>query len=155
MAVPGTESSLGAPAARPWFRRLWYAALIALAVAPPIGAVGYMLYSGLLARETHRLVVPYDVYWDAAQFQLAYERFENHVLLYRNGIDEDANAVRASSEKPRSTRRSFTKRTRLRFEFESWAPLFSRCCLLFSPWNSRACAGTRRQWTSTTRRGRR
>ncbi|WP_250514949.1 ATP-binding protein [Caballeronia sp. INDeC2] len=85
-----------APAARPWFRRLWYAALIALAVAPPIGAVGYMLYSGLLARETHRLVVPYDVYWDAAQFQIAYERFENHVLLYRNGIDEDADEVRAS-----------------------------------------------------------
>jgi signal transduction histidine kinase/ActR/RegA family two-component response regulator len=96
MAVIGTETSVRAPAARPWFRRLWYAALIALAVAPPIGAVGYMLYSGLLARETHRLVVPYDVYWDAAQFQLAYERFENHVLLYRNGIDEDANAVRAS-----------------------------------------------------------
>ncbi|KND55917.1 periplasmic sensor hybrid histidine kinase [Candidatus Paraburkholderia kirkii] len=81
---------------RPWFRRLWYAALIALAVAPPIGAVGYMLYSGLLARETHKLVLPYDVYWDAAQFQIAYERFENQVLLYRNGIDEDADAVRAS-----------------------------------------------------------
>jgi len=96
MAVISTEPSLRAHAARPWFRRLWYAALIALAVAPPIGAVGYMLYSGLLARETHRLVVPYDVYWDAAQLQIAYERFENHVLLYRNGIDEDAEAVRAS-----------------------------------------------------------
>ncbi len=96
MAVARTEPSMRAPAARPWFRRLWYAALIALAVAPPIGAVGYMLYSGLLARETHRLVVPYDVYWDAAQFQIAYERFENHVLLYRNGIDEDADEVRAS-----------------------------------------------------------
>ncbi|GJH29467.1 ATP-binding protein [Caballeronia novacaledonica] len=96
MAVIGTETSVRAPAARPWFRRLWYAALIALAVAPPIGAVGYMLYSGLIARETHRLVVPYDVYWDAAQFQLAYERFENQVLLYRNGIDEDADGVRAS-----------------------------------------------------------
>ncbi|SAK53324.1 two-component regulator histidine sensor kinase [Caballeronia pedi] len=96
MAVISTEPSLRAHVARPWFRRLWYAALIALAVAPPIGAVGYMLYSGLLARETHRLVVPYDVYWDAAQLQIAYERFENHVLLYRNGIDEDADAVRAS-----------------------------------------------------------
>ncbi|CAL8476510.1 hybrid sensor histidine kinase/response regulator [Caballeronia sp. S22] len=96
MAVIGTETSVRAPAARPWFRRLWYAALIALAVAPPIGAVGYMLYSGLIARETHRLVVPYDVYWDAAQFQLAYERFENQVLLFRNGIDEDADGVRAS-----------------------------------------------------------
>ncbi|SAK57495.1 two-component regulator histidine sensor kinase [Caballeronia hypogeia] len=96
MAVIGTEPSLRAHAARPWFRRLWYAALLALAIAPPIGAVGYMLYSGLLARETHRLVLPNDVYWDAAQFQLAYERFENHVLLYRNGIDEDADAVRAT-----------------------------------------------------------
>ncbi|WP_321793347.1 hybrid sensor histidine kinase/response regulator [Caballeronia sp. J97] len=96
MAVISTEPSLRAYAARPWLRRLWYAALIALAVAPPIGAVGYMLYSGLLARETHRLVVPYDVYWDAAQLQVAYERFENQVLLYRNGIDEDADAVRTS-----------------------------------------------------------
>ncbi|SAK73439.1 two-component regulator histidine sensor kinase [Caballeronia glebae] len=96
MAVTSTEPSLRAPAARPWFRRLWYAALIALAVAPPIGAVGYMLYSSLVARETHRLVLPNDVYWDAAQLQIAYERFENHVLLYRNGIDEDVEAVRAS-----------------------------------------------------------
>lgn len=96
MAVASTEPSLRAHEARPWFRRLWYATLIALAVAPPIGAVGYMLYSGLVARETHRLVVPYDVYWDAAQLQVAFERFENHVLLYRNGIDEDANAVRVS-----------------------------------------------------------
>ncbi|SAL11446.1 two-component regulator histidine sensor kinase [Caballeronia arvi] len=96
MAVTSTEPSLRAHTARPWFRRLWYAALIAFAVAPPIGAVGYMLYSGLIARETHRLVVPYDVYWDAAQLQIAYERFENHVLLYRNGIDEDADAVRVS-----------------------------------------------------------
>ncbi|MFM0325069.1 ATP-binding response regulator [Caballeronia glebae] len=96
MAVISTEPSLRAPAARPWFRRLWYAALIALAVAPPIGAVGYMLYSSLVARETHRLVLPNDVYWDAAQLQIAYERFENHVLLYRNGIDEDVEAVRAS-----------------------------------------------------------
>ncbi len=71
--------------------------MIALAVAPPIGAVGYMLYSGVIARETHRLVVPYDgLYWDAAQFQIAYERFESQVLLFRDGIDEDGDAVRAS-----------------------------------------------------------
>ncbi|CCD40981.1 unnamed protein product [Candidatus Paraburkholderia kirkii UZHbot1] len=55
-----------------------------------------MLYLGLLARETHRLVVPYDGYWDAAQFQLGYERFGYQVLLYRSRIDEDAGAVRAS-----------------------------------------------------------
>lgn len=96
MDLANSESSVGVHAARPWFRRLWYAALIAIAVAPPIGGVGYMLYSGLLARETHRLVVPTDVYWDAAQLQIAYERFENRVLLYRNGIDEDADALRAS-----------------------------------------------------------
>ncbi|WP_277185149.1 ATP-binding protein [Caballeronia sp. BR00000012568055] len=90
-------SSVRARASRPWFRRLWYAAMIALAVAPPIGAVGYMLYSGLLARETHRLVVPADsLYWDAAQFQIAYERFESQALLFRAGVDEDADAVRAS-----------------------------------------------------------
>ncbi|MDR5824743.1 MULTISPECIES: ATP-binding protein [unclassified Caballeronia] len=94
--MTSSVSSVRGPAVRPWFRRLWYAALVALAIAPPIGAVGYMLYSGLLARETHTLVAPYDVYWDAAQFQIAYERFENHVLLYRNGIDEDADAVRTS-----------------------------------------------------------
>ncbi|WP_241269934.1 ATP-binding protein [Caballeronia sp. M1242] len=82
---------------RPWLRRLWYAALITLAVAPPLGAVGYMLYSGLLARQPHGMVVPYEgLYWDAAQFQIAYERFESQVLLFRSGIDEDADAVRDS-----------------------------------------------------------
>jgi signal transduction histidine kinase/CheY-like chemotaxis protein len=96
MAVTSSESVLRAPAPRPWLRRVWYAALVAFAIAPPIGAVGYLLYSGLLARETYTLVAPYDVYWDAAQLQLAYERFENHVLLYRSGIDEDGDAVRAS-----------------------------------------------------------
>lgn len=56
-----------------------------------------MLYSGLLARETHQHVVPYDrLYWDAAQFQIAYERFESQVLLYRGSIDEDAEWVRES-----------------------------------------------------------
>jgi hypothetical protein len=82
--------------ARPWLRRLWYAALIALAIAPPIGAVAYMLYSGLLAKQTpHQVVVPYDgFYWDAAQLEIAYERFANQVLLYRSGIDEAADQVR-------------------------------------------------------------
>ncbi|MDR5857271.1 ATP-binding protein [Caballeronia sp. LZ062] len=80
---------------RPWIRRLWYAAMIALAVAPPLGAVGYMLYSSVLARQPHGMVVPYEgLYWDAAQFQIAYERFESQVLLFRSGIDEDAGAVR-------------------------------------------------------------
>ncbi|VXB26499.1 Hybrid sensor histidine kinase/response regulator [Burkholderia sp. 8Y] len=82
---------------RPWIRRLWYAAMIALAVTPPLGAVGYMLYSGLLVRQPHGMVVPYEgLYWDAAQFQIAYERFESQVLLFRSGIDEDVGAVRDS-----------------------------------------------------------
>ncbi|CDY76077.1 sensor histidine kinase/response regulator [Caballeronia glathei] len=86
--------------ARPWLRRLWYAALIALAIAPPIGAVAYMLYSGLLAKQTpHQVVVPYDgFYWDAAQLEIAYERFANQVLLYRSGIDEAADQVRLRFE---------------------------------------------------------
>ena len=71
--------------------------MIALAVAPPLGAVGYMLYSGLLAREPHRFVVPYEgLYWDAAQFEIAYAGFTSQVLQFRSGIDEDADAVRAS-----------------------------------------------------------
>jgi signal transduction histidine kinase/ActR/RegA family two-component response regulator len=75
---------------------VWYAALIALAIAPPIGAVAYMLYTGLLVKQTpQQIVVAYDgFYWDAAQLEIAYERFANQVLLYRGGIDEDADAVR-------------------------------------------------------------
>ncbi|SAL81129.1 two-component regulator histidine sensor kinase [Caballeronia terrestris] len=78
----------------PSLRRLWYAALIALAIAPPIGAVAYMLYTGLLVKQPPQVVIPYDgFYWDAAQLEVAYGRFANQVLLYRNGIDEDASAV--------------------------------------------------------------
>ncbi|KND62253.1 sensor histidine kinase/response regulator [Candidatus Burkholderia verschuerenii] len=96
MVIARSDTIVRARSGRPWFRRLWTAALIALAVAPPIGAVAYMLYSGLLAHETHRFEVPYDgLYWDAAQFQIAYERFEAQVLLYRGNVDEDAQSVRA------------------------------------------------------------
>lgn len=78
----------------PSLRRLWYAALIALAIAPPIGAVAYMLYTGLLVKQPPQVVIPYDgFYWDAAQLEIAYGRFANQVLLYRNGIDEDASGV--------------------------------------------------------------
>ncbi|MDR5828457.1 ATP-binding protein [Caballeronia sp. LP006] len=97
MSVIAAKPAAPGMPGRPWFRRFWYAALIVLAVAPPIGAVGYMLYSGLLARDSHRFALPYDgLYWDAAQFQIDYERFESQVLLFRGGIDEDADAVRAS-----------------------------------------------------------
>ncbi|SAL31942.1 ATP-binding response regulator [Caballeronia humi] len=78
----------------PSLRRLWYAALIALAIAPPIGAVAYMLYTGLLVKQPPQVIIPYDgFYWDAAQLEIAYGRFANQVLLYRNGIDEDASGV--------------------------------------------------------------
>ncbi|KIG03632.1 ATP-binding response regulator [Caballeronia concitans] len=97
MAITRNDSLFRAPSARPLLRRLWYAVMFVLAVAPPFGVVGYMLYSGLVARETHRAVAPYQgQYWNAAQFQIAYERFETQVLLLRNGIDEDAEAVRSS-----------------------------------------------------------
>ncbi len=96
MTIARSDPRLHARPGRPWFRRLWTAALIALAVALPIGAVGYMLYSGLLAHETHRFEVPYDgLYWNAVQFQIAWERFEAQVLMYRANIDEDAQSVRA------------------------------------------------------------
>ena len=97
MAITRTDAPLRTPAARPWLRRVWYAVMLALAVAPPFGIVGYMVYSGLVSRESHHIVMPYEgVYWNAAQLQIAYERFETQVLLYRNGIDEDGDAVRAS-----------------------------------------------------------
>lgn len=85
---------------RPWWRRIWYAALIAIAIAPPIGAVAYMLYTGLLVKQTPlQGVVSYDsFYWDAAQMEIAYERLANQVLLYRGGIDSEADEVRLRYE---------------------------------------------------------
>jgi signal transduction histidine kinase/ActR/RegA family two-component response regulator len=77
-------------------RRLWYAVLLALALAPPIAAVGYVVYSGMLVKETSRqLSLPYDgFYWDGAQLEIAYGRLINQVLLYRSGIDADFDNVR-------------------------------------------------------------
>ena len=85
---------------RPWWRRIWYAALIAIAIAPPIGAVAYMLYTGLLVKQTPlQGVVSYDsFYWDAAQMEIAYGRLANQVLLYRGGIDSEADEVRLRYE---------------------------------------------------------
>ena len=85
---------------RPWWRRVWYAALIAIAIAPPIGAVAYMLYTGLLVKQTPlQGVVSYDsFYWDAAQMEIAYGRLANQVLLYRGGIDSEADEVRLRYE---------------------------------------------------------
>src|SRR5258708_27014198 len=81
-------------------RRFKVAMLLAAAIAPPLAGVGYVLYSGLLANQTTRqLAVPYDgFYWDGAQFQIAYVRFANQVLLYRSGIDADTDEIRLRYE---------------------------------------------------------
>ena len=86
---------IGAP-----LRRLKVALLIAAAIAPPLAGVGYLLYSALLANQSNQqLGVPYDgFYWDGAQFQIAYGRFCNQILLYRSGIDANADAVRLRFE---------------------------------------------------------
>ncbi|TKC92650.1 response regulator [Trinickia terrae] len=65
------------------------------ALAPPIGAVGYLFYDNLLApRAGVEVAGPYDgFYWDAAQFQIAYARLENQVLLYQTGADRDGSTL--------------------------------------------------------------
>ncbi len=61
------------------------------ALAAPAGAIGYLLYANLLnPRATGQLTGTYDgFYWDAAQLQIAYARFENQLLLYQSGVDDD------------------------------------------------------------------
>jgi signal transduction histidine kinase/ActR/RegA family two-component response regulator len=82
------------------FRRFKLAMLVAASIAPPLAGVGYVLYSGLLANQTtQQLSVPYDgFYWDGAQFQIAYGRFANQILLYRSGIDADTDEIRLRFE---------------------------------------------------------
>jgi signal transduction histidine kinase/ActR/RegA family two-component response regulator len=61
------------------------------ALAAPAGAIGYLLYANLLnPRTTEQLTGTYDgFYWDAAQLQITYARFENQLLLYQSGVDDD------------------------------------------------------------------
>jgi signal transduction histidine kinase/ActR/RegA family two-component response regulator len=77
-------------------RRLGYAVLFALALAPAIAGVGYVVYSGMLAKESSQQVsLSYDgFYWDGAQLEIAYDRLISQVLLYRSGIDADFDGVR-------------------------------------------------------------
>jgi two-component system, sensor histidine kinase len=72
-------------------RRWLLAVLWATALAAPAGAIGYVLYANLFnPRATALLTGTYDgFYWDAAQLQIAYARFESQLLLYRNGTDMD------------------------------------------------------------------
>ncbi|WP_168790820.1 ATP-binding protein [Paraburkholderia aromaticivorans] len=75
---------------RPW-RRALYVLIWLTALAAPVGAIGYLLYANLLnPRATEQLTGSYDgFYWDAAQLQIAYARFENQLLLYQSGVDDD------------------------------------------------------------------
>lgn len=75
---------------RPW-RRVLYVLIWLTALAAPAGAIGYLLYANLLnPRTTEPLTGTYDgFYWDAAQLQIAYARFENQLLLYQSGVDDD------------------------------------------------------------------
>jgi signal transduction histidine kinase/ActR/RegA family two-component response regulator len=68
-----------------------YVLIWLMALAAPAGAIGYLLYASLLnPRATEQLTGTYDgFYWDAAQLQIAYARFENQLLLYQSGADDD------------------------------------------------------------------
>ncbi|MEC5408662.1 ATP-binding protein [Paraburkholderia sp. MPAMCS5] len=87
MADQGTHRQI---ARRPW-RRVLYVLIWLTALAAPVGAIGYLLYANLLnPRATESLTGSYDgFYWDAAQLQIAYARFENQLLLYQAGVDDD------------------------------------------------------------------
>ncbi|SDD77738.1 ATP-binding response regulator [Paraburkholderia lycopersici] len=87
----------------PW-RRLLQALIWVAALAPPVVAVGYLLYANLLNPQVvQRLTGNYDgLYWDAAQLQIAYARFESQLLMYADGIDRDLDKVRLRYEVLRS-----------------------------------------------------
>ncbi|MEM5403059.1 ATP-binding response regulator [Paraburkholderia unamae] len=70
------------------------------ALAPPVVAVGYLLYANLLNPQVvQRITGNYDgLYWDAAQLQIAYARFESQLLMFADGIDRDLDKVRLRYE---------------------------------------------------------
>ncbi|WP_322013786.1 hybrid sensor histidine kinase/response regulator [Paraburkholderia sp. J12] len=77
-------------------RRFVQVVIWIVALAPPVAAVGYLLYANLLdPRVVQRLTGSYDgLYWDAAQLQIAYARFETQLMLYADGVDTDLETVR-------------------------------------------------------------
>ena len=81
-------------------RRFVQAMIWVAALAPPVVAVGYLLYANLLNPQVmQRLTGNYDgLYWDAAQLQIAYARFESQLLIYADGIDRDLDKVRLRYE---------------------------------------------------------
>jgi signal transduction histidine kinase len=72
---------------------VWFVAL-----APPVVAVGYLMYANLInPRVIQRLTSNYDgQYWDAAQLQISYGRFENQLLRYAGGTDRDLGKLQTS-----------------------------------------------------------
>ncbi|HKT98742.1 MAG TPA: ATP-binding protein [Paraburkholderia sp.] len=81
-------------------RRLLHVLIWVAALAPPVVAVGYLLYANLLnPNVVQRLTGNYDgLYWDAAQMQIAYARFESQLLIYADGLDRDLDKVRLRYE---------------------------------------------------------
>ncbi|MEM5329724.1 ATP-binding protein [Paraburkholderia sp. JHI2823] len=81
-------------------RRLLQAVIWMAALAPPVVAVGYLLYANLLNPQVvQRITSNYDgLYWDAAQLQIAYARFESQLLMFADGIDRDLDKVRLRYE---------------------------------------------------------
>ena len=81
---------------RPPLRRFMFVLVWLLALVPPVAAVGYLMYANLLnPRVIQRLTGNHDgMYWDAAQLQISYGRFENQLLRYADGTDRDLARVR-------------------------------------------------------------
>ncbi len=81
-------------------RRFLHVLIWIVALSPPVMAVGYLLYANLLnPKIVQRLTGNYDgLYWDAAQMQIAYARFESQLLIYADGIDRDLDKVRLRYE---------------------------------------------------------
>ncbi|WP_063744680.1 ATP-binding response regulator [Paraburkholderia oxyphila] len=81
-------------------RRLLHVLIWVAALVPPVVAVGYLLYANLLnPNVVQRLTGNYDgLYWDAAQMQIAYARFESQLLIYADGLDRDVDKVRLRYE---------------------------------------------------------
>ncbi len=98
------------PLRRPLYVIVWLAAL-----AAPVAAIGYLLYANLLnPRETQQLTTTYDgFYWDAAQLQIAYARFENQLLLYETGVDNDYASLQLRFEVVQSKVGVMTASTRM------------------------------------------
>ncbi|WP_118180258.1 hybrid sensor histidine kinase/response regulator [Paraburkholderia phosphatilytica] len=85
MADQGTGDQI----TRTPLRRFLLVVIWLTALAAPIASIAFLLYENLLTPgATQPLIGTYDgFYWDAAQLQIAYTRFEEQLLRYRNGMD--------------------------------------------------------------------